>query len=250
MSSLSTTSVSPPSTNSTDYAPLYLRLRHFETPPNSSSPPVPPSSLSTSFSSAVNPSPLMSVNIAPIPCCYAPTCLAASTTSADTAHQSNSQSGSSSDPTCSEWCDQGALSSQLPPSFIGSSSAWRRRRALIRITKFLVRMELSDIRKKQGRRASTTHISATKGRKQVFASGRSGGHWSLLKQKCRTVWFSFPDFKCWMLAFGMLKLFFTFPNYPRSNFNILILPSYFLVFQMGRAFSTPKTLFIIVLWQY
>ncbi|KAF8021886.1 hypothetical protein BT93_G2124 [Corymbia citriodora subsp. variegata] len=87
-------------------------------------------------------------------------------------------------------------SSVAPPaaaaasSSVGSSSLRRRHRALIGITKFPARMELSDIRKRQGRRAPAPLFPAAEGGKQSFAAaadGRSGGHRGLLGPlRCRS----------------------------------------------------------------
>ncbi|XP_030451089.1 uncharacterized protein LOC115673144 [Syzygium oleosum] len=74
-------------------------------------------------------------------------------------------------------------------SVVGSSSSRRRQyRALIGITKFPARMELSDIRKRQGRRAPAPLFPAAEGEKQDSAAGgRSGGHRSLLgPSRCRS----------------------------------------------------------------
>ncbi|KAL3736419.1 hypothetical protein ACJRO7_025381 [Eucalyptus globulus] len=68
-----------------------------------------------------------------------------------------------------------------------SPSPWRRHRALIGITKFPARMELSDIRKRQGRRAPAPLFPVAEGGNDVDAGGRSGGHWSLLRPlRCRS----------------------------------------------------------------
>ncbi|KAF8026269.1 hypothetical protein BT93_F2929 [Corymbia citriodora subsp. variegata] len=68
-----------------------------------------------------------------------------------------------------------------------SSSSWRRHRALIGITKFPATMELSDIRKRQGRRAPAPLFPVAEGGKEAVAGGRSGGHWSLLRPlRCRS----------------------------------------------------------------
>lgn len=70
---------------------------------------------------------------------------------------------------------------------VRSSSSRRRHRALIGITKFPARMELSDIRKRQGRRAPAPLFPAAEGGEQVVAGGRSGGHWCLLRPlRCRS----------------------------------------------------------------
>lgn len=74
---------------------------------------------------------------------------------------------------------------------VGSSSFRRRHRALIGITKFPARMELSDIRKRQGRRAPAPLFPAAEVGKQVVADGSGGGggggHRSLLRPlRCRS----------------------------------------------------------------